>query len=175
MREKLAASPPVARRRCMQAAARPPEGNPSTARRTCISGCLRKSLPSLMISTLERLALLEAGGRLGVATQVATPGPALRELVLAAHGWRTRPPPVAKAQLADCMFPVGLPVGAALAVWQQCTKWSGTPDRMVSVNGHSRQGRAHQTICQHGKKGLPKPLLVSIQAEPCIAVHISSQ
>ena len=40
-----------------------------------MSGCLRKSLFSLMSSTFERLALLEAGGREGVATQVTCRAP----------------------------------------------------------------------------------------------------
>lgn len=35
---------------------------------TCMSGCLRKSLPSLISSTFDRLGLLLVGGRLGVAT-----------------------------------------------------------------------------------------------------------
>ena len=42
-----------------------------------------------MSSTLERLALFDAGGRLGVATAVVGVWPAARALVLGAHGWRT--------------------------------------------------------------------------------------
>ena len=102
-----------------------PAGRPVAAGRTCIRGCLKKSLPSLMTSTLERLALLLAGGRLGVATQVVTPCPALRELVLGAQGWRTRPPPVAKAQLADCMLPGCQQQSVLGGVWQRGTYGRG--------------------------------------------------
>jgi hypothetical protein len=66
-------------------------------------GCLRKSLFSLMISTLERFALLEVGGRLGVATQVTVSAP--RALLLPWEGWRVASPlaPPAKALLDACM------------------------------------------------------------------------
>ncbi len=53
---------------------------------SCMSGCRRKSDFSLIISTLLRLAGLEVGGRLGVATFVTNTGPLL--LVLGAQGCR---------------------------------------------------------------------------------------
>lgn len=40
-----------------------------------MSGCLRKSLPSLISSTFERFGLLLVGGRLGVATHTVCKAP----------------------------------------------------------------------------------------------------
>lgn len=56
-----------------------------------------------MISTLERLALLEAGGRLGVATQVTVRPP--RVELEGWHGWRAARPLVQPRKLlAACML-----------------------------------------------------------------------
>jgi hypothetical protein len=160
------------RRRCMHPPA--PGGHPVAAGRTCIRGCLRKSLPSLMISTLERLALLLAGGRLGVATQVVTPCPALRELVLGAQGWRTRPPPVAKAQLADCMLPVASGSGAG---WGCSSK---APDGWLTQAEYNNQRAVRRRVgpksmfCQHGRPAHGKGLLFNgafgLNAGPIVAI-----